>query len=173
MTKDELSGLAFHMKQSEGKVFLVGDLRGVRKTEALVRIAKDERGVYINTTEYLAKAGVSSIGYNRWSTIGHNLRGISKKLFVDEGCIDRLINHKIINSASNKAAEVLEYMRMSEKVLLNTKDIKAVNFLHEKLNEELRNECSFVGRMKNDHEDRVKRQIDLLKELGNTFTFLA
>ena len=44
MTKDKLSGLAFHMKQHGWVAYHIGDLRGVGKTEALCGLAKEKGG---------------------------------------------------------------------------------------------------------------------------------
>ena len=174
MTKDKLSGLAFHMKQSEGKVFLVGDLRGVGKTEALIELANKEVGVYVASSEGEAKVNSAKFDSDEWMSIRSllNTRGLRKKFYVDEGCIGWLIEKGSQHGLEN-AQKVLEFVRHTEKVVLNTNDIKAIFGLKKSLIEELRDSFSHSNRIQKGFQEKVGHILNLIKEFEDTFTFLA
>lgn len=174
MTKDKLSGLAFHMKQREGKVFLVGDLRGVGKTGALVELANKEVGVYVASTAGEAKVNSAKFGAEDWISIRSllNTQGLRKKFYVDEGCVGWLVENGSQHGFEN-AQKVMEFVRHAEKVILNTNDIKAIFGLKKSLEEELRDTFSYSSRMQKDFQGKVDQQLNLIKEFENTFTFVA
>lgn len=170
----EKNWLAFHMKQSEGKAFLVGDLRGVGKTEALVALANDENGMYVASTAGEAKVNSAKFDADEWMSVRSlvNERGLSKKIYVDEGCVKWLIENGSPHDFEN-AGELLELVRRSEKVLLNTQDVRAIFGLKKTLEEGYRDTFTYPNRLQKDFQEKADYQLKIIKKFEDIFTFLA
>ena len=90
--------LSFHMKQHGWTVYHIGDLRGVGKTEALCRLAKEEGGVLVSSHEGSAKYARETFGLSDQQAVSYGrlntLRGTKHPLFVDELVVSGLIKQK-------------------------------------------------------------------------------
>ena len=166
-TTERLNWLMFHMKNHDNKVYLVGDLRGVGKTTALVELAKDQGGVYVNTTEYMAKNYASALEFHNYLSIDRlsSLRGLDKRLFVDEGCVSAMIEKSIYDDldASDK---IIGFFRTCDKVIMNRKDYEAVLRLKMRLEDSFRAMLSYWVMNDPKHEKTMDTYKRVLKELN-------
>lgn len=133
--------LAFHMKQHGWTVYHIGDLRGVGKTEALCKLAKEEGGVVVSSHEGSAKYARDTFGltdqqavsYGRLST----LRGTKYPLFTDEFVVSNLVKRESKDFAK-AANDLIDLINLSDKILVNKFDVKAVYILIKDLKDEIR-----------------------------------
>ena len=163
--------LMFHMKNHDNKVYLVGDLRGVGKTTALAELAKDQGGVYVAPTEYLAKNNASALGLYDWlsiRSIGNN-RGTNKRLFVDEGCVSALIDDSLYSSL-DACENLVRFFGKCDKVLMNRKDYKEALRLKTTLEESFRAMLSYWVMNDPKHEKTMDTYKRVLKELNTILT---
>jgi hypothetical protein len=138
MTKDELSGLAFHMKQSPKVVFQVGEVRGSGKTEALCQLAKESDGVVVSS--YVCESEYAKSRFYCKHTVSYanlsNIRGLNSRLYVDEMVVSTMIN-QFSNRHMQIALDLEKLLTMSDKVLVNKSDINAVLSLIQNLKSEI------------------------------------
>lgn len=166
-TTESVNWLMFHMKNHDNKVYLVGDLRGVGKTTALVELAKDQGGVYVNTTEYTTKSNAKAFDLHDCVSIDRLelLRGSDKRLFVDEGCVSAMIEKSIYDDldASDK---IIGFFRLCDKVIMNRKDYEAVLRLKMRLEDSFRAMLSYWVMNDPKHEKKMDTYKRVLKELN-------
>ena len=166
-TTERMNWLMFHMKNHDNKVYLVGDLRGIGKTKALVELAKDQGGVYVNTTEYTTKSNAKAFGLHDCVSIDRLgfLRGSDKRLFVDEGCVSAMIESSVYDDldASDK---LVGFFRKCDKVIMNRKDYQAVLSLKTRLEDSFRAMLSHWVMNDPKHEKTMNTYKRVLKELN-------
>ena len=140
MMKDKLSGLAFHMKQHGWVAYHIGDLRGVGKTEALCKLAKEEGGVLVSPHEGSAKYAKTKFGLSDRQAVSYgrlnSLRGTKYPLFVDEFVVSNLVKQKN-KDFIGAANELIDLTVLSDKIMVNKYDIKAVYILIKDLKDEI------------------------------------
>ena len=140
MTKDKLSGLAFHMKQHGWVAYHIGDLRGVGKTEALCGLAKEKGGVLVSPNEGCAKYTKTGFGLSDQQAVSYgrlnSLRGTKYPLFVDEFVVSNLVKQKN-RDFIGAANELIDLTVLSDKILVNKYDVKAVYILIKDLKDEI------------------------------------